>query len=263
MSPASRAGAGNDEPPIRAMTASARSPGEVTVGGAAGSSIRSTLSVTIASTTAEITATAVARPLPPSTAATAPGIDEASSSTLGLCTRAGLQRTEASATAASGRWATRSRGTMDPRATRRTPSSTTRPSQTTLAPTPSRPCPPPTATSQPSASFIGMVSASARTPPGSVTPGWSCHPTGGAPMDSSRVASASLASGAAPRAPAHTTTWPADHEACSCTSPGSSSSAASGAGSLGWAARGTTGARPSRTPVARRPCRVSWKSAIT
>jgi hypothetical protein len=69
-----------------------------------------------------------------------------------------------------------------------------------------------------------MATASARTPPGSGTPACNCHPTDGPPIASSRVASASLPSGGEPRPPAHTTTWPSDHDACRTTSSGSHTS---------------------------------------
>ena len=59
----SRFGAWNGEPSMPAITASCMSRGERTDGGAAGSSIRSTPSPTIASTTAVRTAVVVARPL--------------------------------------------------------------------------------------------------------------------------------------------------------------------------------------------------------
>ena len=58
-----RLGPWNGEPSIPAITASCTSRGEITDGGAAGSSIRSTPSATIASTTAVRTAMVVARPL--------------------------------------------------------------------------------------------------------------------------------------------------------------------------------------------------------
>ena len=92
---ASAAGARNGEPSIRAINASLMSLTDVTVGGAAGSSIRSTLSRAMASTTAVITADVVAGPLPPSIAATVPGIANASAEIAGLSVSAGRHRTSA------------------------------------------------------------------------------------------------------------------------------------------------------------------------
>ncbi len=124
------------------------------------------------------------------------------------------------------------------------------------------------ATSQPSASFIGIATASARMPPGSGTLGCSCHPTDGPPIDSRRVASASLPSGCAPLPAAHTTTCPADQEACNCTSPGSHGSDVIGRSSSRYAVAfagdgGGTGGGRNRAAVARSPSSVSVKSATT
>ena len=152
---------------MRAINASLMSRTDVTVGGGAGSSIRSTLSRTMASTTAVITADVTAGPLPPSIAATVPGIAAASAAIAGPSVSAGRHRTSAFTSRLCGRCGTRRVGTIDPAAARRTPSSATWPSHSTPAPTPARPWPPPTATSHPSASFTGMASASARMPLGS------------------------------------------------------------------------------------------------
>ena len=94
-SPASAAGARNGEPSMRAINASLTSLADVTVGGGAGSSMRSTLSVAIASTTAVITADVIAGPRPPSIAATVPGIAAASAAIAGLSVSAGRHRTSA------------------------------------------------------------------------------------------------------------------------------------------------------------------------
>ena len=88
--------------PSGRSTASPRSVAVFAVGGWAGSSMRSTLSVTIASTTAVITAVVVARPSPPSIAATVPGIAAASATIAGLSTSAGFHRTATSTTPALG-----------------------------------------------------------------------------------------------------------------------------------------------------------------
>ena len=138
-SSASAAGARKGEPSIRAINASLTSLADVTVGGGAGSSMRSTLSVAIASTTAVITAEVVAGPVPPSTAATVAGIAAASATIAGLSVRAGRHRTSAVTIRLRGRWGTRRAGTIDPHAARRTPSSATWPSHSTPAPTPARP----------------------------------------------------------------------------------------------------------------------------
>ena len=207
------AGARNRDPSMRAITASLTSLTDVTVGGGAGSSIRSTLSRAIASTTAVITAAVTAGPRPPPIATTVPGIAAARAVISGLSASAGRHWTSAFTGPVWGRWATFRAGTIDPDAASRTPSRATWPSQRTLAPTPVRPWPAPTATSQPSASFIGMASASARMPPGSGTPGWICQPTGGPPISSRRVDNSSCDSGVAPRPDAQTTTCPDAHDA--------------------------------------------------
>jgi hypothetical protein len=78
-----------------ATNASLTSLTDVTVGGAAGSSMRSTVSVAIASTTAVITADVIAGPRPPSIAATVLGIAVASVAIAGLSVSAGRHRTAA------------------------------------------------------------------------------------------------------------------------------------------------------------------------
>ena len=118
-----------------AMTASCRSRGDRTDGGAAGRSSRSTPSATIASTTAVRTATAVARPLSGSMAATGPGMAAASAVMVGLSTRAGRHRTSAVTCDSRCRGRARTVGTIVPDAVSRTPSKATRPSQRKLAPT--------------------------------------------------------------------------------------------------------------------------------
>ena len=118
----SRFGAWNGEPSMRAITASCTSRGDRTVGGAAGSSIRSTLSATIASTTAVRTAVVVARPLSRPMIATGPGMAAARAAMVGLSTSAGRHRTSAVACWPRGPDRTRSVGTIDPDAVRRTPS---------------------------------------------------------------------------------------------------------------------------------------------
>ena len=185
-SPARATGAGNVEPSMRAMTASLMSRAVRTVGGAAGSSRRSTLSAAIASTTAEMTADTTAGPLARSTAPTVAGIAAASATIVGLSIRAGRQRTAAFVVRLCDRDSIRSVGTIEPAAARRTPSSATRASHSTPAPTPSRPWPPLTATSQPSASLAGIASASAFDPPGSWTGACSSQPSGGPPIASRR-----------------------------------------------------------------------------
>ena len=214
----------NGVPSMRAITVSSRSIGDFALGGCAGRSARPMLSAMIASTAAVITADVVVRGLPPSTAATAPGIAAASVLTTDASSRAGPHRTLASTVPPSGRLATRRLGSTAPRAASRTPSKAARPSHRTLGPIPSLACPPPIATSHPSASFIGIATASAFSPPGSGTPACNCHPTDGPPIDSSRVASSSFPSAGDPRPAAHTTTCPADHEAWSCTGSGSQGS---------------------------------------
>ena len=210
----------------------------------------------------------MARPLPPSIAATVPGIAAASVAIAGAVDerRAPLHLDvdRLAAACAGGRAAP---GTIDPDAARRTPSSATRPSHSTLAPTPSWPWPPPTATSQPSASFIGIASASARCRRrAAARPGGAASRAAGrrSPRGGSTARRATRAS--APRADAHTTTWPADHDACSSTSPGSSPRARRRlvvvGGSRGCGGAGGSGGR-SRAAVASRLSSVSVKSATT
>jgi hypothetical protein len=100
-----------------------------------------------------------------------------------------------------------------------------RPNHATLAPTPSRPSPPPTATSQPRASPTGIARAAARAPDGSGTAGKGDQPTAGPPMASRRSDNSSAVAGSVPGPAAHTTTLPPPHDACSRTSPAGSAAA--------------------------------------
>ena len=105
-----------------AITASCTSRGDRTDGGAAGSSIRSTPSATIASTTAVRTAMVVARPLSRSIIATGPGMAAASAAMVGLSTSAGRHRTSAVTCWSRRPGRARTVGTIEPDAVRRTPS---------------------------------------------------------------------------------------------------------------------------------------------
>ena len=166
-------GAVNVEPSRRVTTASATWAGLWTLGGGAGSSMRLAASWMTASTTEPITSRVTTRAscLVLGRAVTAPGIAAVRRSTTPSGTKAGTHLTAISRVRPSERlWAGRV-GTTDPRATSRTAAIAARPSQATLAPTPSRPRPPPTATSQPRASPTGMDSAAARSPEGSGTAG--------------------------------------------------------------------------------------------
>ena len=117
-----RLGPWNGEPSIPAITASCTSRGEITDGGAAGSSIRSTPSATIASTTAVRTAMVVERPFSRPMIATGPGMAAARAAMVGVSTSAGRHRTSAVTCGPRGPARTRSVGTIDPDAVRRTPS---------------------------------------------------------------------------------------------------------------------------------------------
>jgi len=248
---------------MRASIESPRSVMDFAVGGCAFSSTRSAASLMIASTTALTTATVTVWPAVPSIATTVAGIAAASSSMAPRWRNAGSHRTDASMPLPSRRAVTRKPGTMAPCAARRTPSTAARPSHNRLAPTPAAAWPPPTATSQPSAPRIEMEMASACTPLGSRTPGWTCHPLGGPPTASSRSASASFGSGSVPRPAAHTTTRPSDHEACSCTSPGSRYSHEIESSSSSSARMGEGGSGRRRAAVRCRLFSVSAKSATT
>ena len=198
---ASTAGAWNGAPSIRAINASPRSVAVLALGGSAGSSMRSTLSLTIASTTAVITAVVVARPSPQPIAATVAGIAAASATIAGLSTSAGLHRTAASTSRPCGRCGTRRLGTIDPPTASRTPSIATCPSQSTLAPTPAWPWPPPSATSQPSASFTGIARRVGTHAAGQGDAGMVCQPSGGPPIASRRADSSAFDSGVVARPP--------------------------------------------------------------
>ena len=252
---------------MRATTVSPRSTAEFALGGIAGRSIRSTLVATIVSTVAVITSSTVPRRtaalLVRSTGRTVPGIDAASASIAALSSSAGIQRTEASAAPLAARRPMRRVGTIAPLAASRTPSTATRPSHRTLAPTPAGAPVPPNATNHPSAADSGMETASARCPSGSGTPAWSSQPTGGPPIASRRVASSSLFSGRAPRPPAHTTTSPRNHEAWSRTSPTMSDSAGCSPYSSTCGERSTGAGGRKRAAVEWRLSSVSAKSAIT
>ena len=110
---------------------------------------------------------------------------------------------------------------MRPLATSPTAATATRPSQRTLAPTPSSsPWPPPTATtSQPSASSTGIDSAAARRPLGSVTSAWTAQPRLGPPSASRRSARSAFVWATMSGPPAHTTIEPFAHDAWSRISP--------------------------------------------
>ena len=64
-----------------------------------------------------------------------------------------------------------------------------------------------------------MLSASAGRPTAAARPGAGSSPTAGPPTTSRRSARSSLVVDTVPGPPAHTTTWPADHEACSWIRP--------------------------------------------
>ena len=102
--------------------------------------------------------------------------------------------------------------------------------------------------------------------PGSGTPAWS--PADRRAADRLEpVGSSSLPSGGEPRPPAHTTTWPSDHDACSSTSSGSHGSDVNPRSASTTVASDTSGASGgggrSRAAVDCRPCSVSVKSATT
>ena len=273
----------NDDPSMRAMTVSSRSVRVLALGGGAGNSIRSMLSMTIASTTAVIKAVVVARLDPPPPASTGAGMAAASASMAASLSRAGAQRTAASTSRPSGRFATRIPGTIAPRAVTRTPSRATRPIHRTLAPIPSLDrWPPsasslarsrslfagfPTATSHPNASLSGMASASASSPPGSGTPRCSIQPPAGAPEEVNRCRSASSGSEQTPGPPVHTTSWPSSHEACSRTSASSRSVSGSdcddGSSVDGRRAASSSSGGRSMAAVASRFSSVSVRSATT
>ena len=201
----------NGEPSSRVMNASATAAAVRVVGGGAGSSSRPAASVTMASTTAPSTSRVVARASAAASAVTGPGMAAASRSSSASSTSAGVQRTARSRVRPSGPLAAvQRRDDRAPGDEAHGRDGAPGPSQATLAPTPSRPSPPPTATSQPSDSSTGIDSAAARTPVGSGTPGCRLQPSAGPPMASSRSASSSLSAGAASGPAAHTTTWPAD-----------------------------------------------------
>ncbi len=101
----------------------------------------------------------------------------------------------------------------------------------TLAPTPVRPRPPPTATSQPSDSSTGIDSAAARAPVGSTTSGWRLQPSFGPPISSRRSASWPLSAGGASGPAAHTTTAPSSQLAWRRTSRAGSAAAIAATGS--------------------------------
>ncbi len=224
-------GASKPEPSRRVMKASATAAGVCELGGGAGSSSFPAASRTMASTTAPRTSRVVARASPGAVCTTAPGIAAVSSSSSLGSTRAGAQRTARSRLLPVGRLVPRRVGTTEPRATRRTASTATRPNHVTLAPTPARPRPPPTATSQPSDSSTGIDSAAARWPSGSTRSGWRLQPSFGPPMASRRSASWPLSAGGASGPAAQTTTTPASQLACRRTSPAGSAAAMAARGS--------------------------------
>ena len=95
------------------------------------------------------TSRVTARASPPATTVTGPGMAEASRSSRVWSTSAGIHFTPRSRLRPCCALVPGRVGATEPRATRRTASTATRPSQATLAPTPVRSPPPPTVTSQP------------------------------------------------------------------------------------------------------------------
>ena len=173
---------------MRATTVSARSAGEFALGGGAGSSMRSTLLATIASTTSAITAIVVARPAPP-----LDGDDRAGHRRRERVDRRAVEQAPGpSAPRRRPRGpvrfvATRRLGTIDPLAASRTPSRATRPSHSRLGPDAVAPVAaadgdqPPERILQRDRERLGACAV------GSGTPAWSSQPSGGPPIASSRV----------------------------------------------------------------------------
>ena len=225
-------GASNEEPSSLVTTASATAAVVWVVGGGALTSTRPAASRMIASTTAPSTSIVTARWVPGLRAMTGPGMAAANRSISAGSRSAGTHRTARSIERPFGRFSAFSVGTTAPWVTMRTAANATRPSHTTLAPTPSRPRPPPTATSQPSDSCTGMATAAARAPDGNGTSACRVQPSLGPPMASRRSASSSFDSGAVPGPAPHTTILPASHEACSRTSPPGSAPAMTTSGSV-------------------------------
>ena len=263
MSRDSEASAGNGAPSIRANSESPKSVMVFAAGGCAFNSTRSAASLMIASMTAPMMATVTVCPAPNSAAVTVAGMTAANSSNEARLMYAGIQRSAASVPWPSRRAATRTLGTIAPRAASRTPSTATRPSHSRLGPTPAEAEVPPTDTSQPSAPRIGMDSASAFMPLGSAMPGWTSQPCGGPSTACKRSASASLSAGSVPRPAAQTTTRPSAQEACNCTSPGSRYSHEMESSSSSSARIGDGGNGFSRAAVRCRLFSVSAKSATT
>ena len=235
-----------------------------TLGGAAGRSTRLAAWRRMTSTTRSITFRTTARASARSRAPAAGGMRAASLESSLLSTRAGVQDTEASAARPPDRRVAVSVGITRPWATRFTAARETRPSQRTLAPTPSlSPAgPAPTVTSQPRASASSIDRAAALAPDGSGTERCGLHPWGGAPTASSRSESSSWSAGATPRPPAHTTRRSADQVAWSWTSPGSpSSSAAAASGGSGSTAGRGRGDMSMPSIAARRRSRTSVSMA--
>ncbi len=246
---------------MRAMIVSARSTWVAARGGCAGRSSRSTLSCTIASTTASKIARTVARPSRLVNTETVGGMARASASIIVGSVAAATHRTRPSTERSSARPAVSSLGTIEPRAAIRTPSRATRLSHTRLAPRPSVSRCPLTATSQPKPSSTAIDNASAVTSRPNGMPGWTSQPCAGPPHSSNRVANASFGSGVAPRAPAHTMIRPFAHDACRAT--GSGGSCSSTARTDRPSAGERTSPYRSTSAVARRPLIVSTKSPTT
>ena len=230
-SPAAATGAVNVEPSSRVTKASPTSAIVRASGGGAAKSSMPAAWRTMVSTTAPWTERVTLRGSAGAMAVTGRGMPSAIVATAASSTSAGRHVTDRSMAWPSRRLTPDRVGTTAPRATRRTASMATRPSHATLAPTPSRPRPPPTATSQPSASPTGIDSAAALAPSGRVTSRCRLQPSAGPPMASSRSDSSSADSGATPGPAAHTTIWPLAHDACSRTSPTGSAAAMAATGS--------------------------------
>ncbi len=228
-SPARRIGASNALPSRRPRNASATSVAVRTFGGGAGISSWRAPSRQIASTMPVSADRVSARASTSwSSARSEPGIVSISCESRAGSTSAGVQRTEYEPLVSRAvpprrvRW--RRNGTIAPRAVSSTAQIATRPSQRTLAPTPST-WPAPAATNQPSTSPTGIACASARPPPGSGTGPCRVQPAAGAPAAASISASSSDAADAAFFPAAHATTRPGSHDTCTSTTPGSRSRA--------------------------------------
>ena len=228
-SPATRVGASNALPSRRARNASVTSLPVRTTGGAAGTSMRRALSRPMASTMPVSAERVTARASTlGSRAATLPGMASTTSASRSGSTSAGVQRTAYDAWSPRDeplrrrRW--RSTGTIAPRAASSTAHIATLPSQRTLGPTSSRTSPEPAATSQPSTSPTGALTAEALSPPGTFTSGCEIHGAAGASAAARNFATSSAVAVGHPGPPAQATTRPGSHDSCRRTTPGSTTS---------------------------------------